>query len=109
MQIQSLGVLWRRLTFILFIYLFTFLLIHLFIDLLLLFFSNSVIIFVVIEIFLLGLFCTRLDWEYLCTVLLGVLGQIDDGFNGFSQNPSFGQIGEFLRFSTKSLTFCNVF
>ena len=94
MQIHPLGVLWRRLTFILFIYLLTFLLIHLFIYfLLLLFFSDSVIIFVVIEIFLLGLFCTRLDWEYLCPELLGVL--IDDGFNGFSQNPSFGQIGEF--------------
>ena len=77
-------------------YLFTFLLIHLFISLLLLFFfSDSVIIFVVIEIFLLGLFCPRLDWEYLCLELLGVLGQIDDCFNGFSQNPSFGQIGEF--------------
>ena len=49
MQIHPLGVLWRRLTFILFIYLFTFLLIHLFIY----FFFNSVIIFVVIEIFLL--------------------------------------------------------
>ena len=70
-------------------YLFIYLLIYFF------FFSNSVIIFVVIEIFLLGLFCTSLDWEYLCTEFLGVLGQIDDGFNGFSQNPSFGQIGEF--------------
>ena len=78
-------------------YLFTFLLIHLFLSLLLLlfFFSDSVIIFVVIEIFLLGLFCPRLVWEYLCLELLGVLGQIDDCFNGFSQNPSFGQIGEF--------------
>ena len=76
-------------------YLFTFLLIHLFISLLLLFFSDSVIIFVVIEIFLLVLFCPRLDWEYLCLELLGVLRQIDDCFNGFSQNPSFGQIGEF--------------
>ena len=76
-------------------YLFTFLLIHLFISLLF-FFSDSVIIFfVVIEIFLLGLFCPRLDWEYLCLELLGVLGQIDDCFNGFSQNPSFGQMGEF--------------
>ena len=74
-------------------YLFTFLLIHLF--LYYYFFSDSVIIFVVIEIFLLGLFCPRLDWEYLCLELLGVLGQIDDCFNGFSQNPSFGQIGEF--------------
>ena len=63
-----------------FIYLFTF-------------FFNSVIIIVVIEIFLLGLFCPRL--EYLCPELLGVLSQIDDGFNGFSQNPSFGQIDEF--------------
>ena len=76
-------------------YLFTFLLIHLFISLLLFFFSDSVIIFVVIEIFLLGLFCPHLDWEYLYLELLGVLGQIDDCFNGFSQNPSFGQIGEF--------------
>jgi len=77
-------------------YSFTFLLIHLFIYLLLLFFfSDSVIIFVVIEIFLLGLFCPRLDWEYLCLELLGVLGQIDDCFNGFSQNPSLDQIGEF--------------
>ena len=76
-------------------YLFTFLLIHLIISLLLLFFPDSVIIFVVIEIFLLGLFCPRLDWEYVCLELLGVLGQIDDCFNGFSQNPSFGQIGEF--------------
>ena len=76
-------------------YLFTFLLIHLIISLLLLFFSDSVIIFVVMEMFLLGLFCPRLDWEYLCLELLGVLGQIDDCFNGFSQNPSFGQIGEF--------------
>ena len=58
------------------------------------FFSDSVIIFVVIEIFLLDLFCPRLDWEYLCPELLGVLGQIDDGFNGFSQNPSLVQIGE---------------
>ena len=91
MQIHPLGVLWRRLTFILF----TFLLIHLIISLLLLFFPDSVIIFVVIEIFLLGLFCPRLDCEYLCLELLGVLGQIDDCFNGFSQNPSFGQIGEF--------------
>ena len=64
-------------------YLFTFLLIHLFIFLLLFFFSDSVIIFVVIEIFLLGLFCPRVDWEYLCLELLGVLGQIDDCFNGF--------------------------
>ena len=79
----------------LFFYLFTFLLIHLIISLLLLFFSDSVIIFVVIEMFLLGLFCPRLDWEYLCLELMGVLGQIDDCFNGFSQNPSFGQIGEF--------------
>ncbi|KAK2564480.1 hypothetical protein P5673_011922, partial [Acropora cervicornis] len=38
------------------------------------------IIIVVIEIFLLGLFCPRL--EYLCPELLGVLSQIDDGFNG---------------------------
>ena len=80
---------------LLFYLIFTFLLIHLIISLLLLFFSDSVTIFVVIEIFLLGLFCPRLDWEYLCLELLGVLGQIDDCFNGFSQNPSFGQIGEF--------------
>ena len=60
-------------------YLFTFLLIHLFI-IIIIFFSDSVIIFVVIEIFLLGLFCPRLDWEYLCLELLGVLGQIDDCF-----------------------------
>ena len=79
-------------------YLFTFLLIHLSISLFLFlfffFFSDSVIIFVVIEIFFLGL-CPRLDWEYLCLEHLGVLGQIDDCVNGFSQNPSFGQIGEF--------------
>ena len=92
MQIHPLGVLWRRLTFILFIYFFTYSFIYFFINI---FFSDSVIIFVVIEIFLLGLFCPRLDWVYLCLELLGVLGQIDDCFNGFSQNPSFGQIGEF--------------
>ena len=90
MQIHPLGVLWRRLTFILFLYFFTF-----FTYSFIFFFSNSVIIFVVIEIFLLGLFCTRPDWEYPCPELLGVFAQIDDGFNGFSQNPSFGQIGEF--------------
>ena len=75
---------------------FSYLLFYLFIYLFLyyyFFFSDSVIIFVVIEIFLLDLFCPRLDWEYLCLELLGVLGQIDDCFNGFSQNPSFGQIG----------------
>ena len=77
MQIHPLGVLWRRLTSILFIYFFTYSFIYL---LLLLFFSDSVIIFVVIEIFLLGLFCPLLDWEYLCLELLGVLGQIDDCF-----------------------------
>ena len=88
MQIHPLGVLWRRLTFILFIYFFTYSFIYFFI---IIFFSDSVIIFVVIEIFVLGLFCPRLDWEYLCLELLGVLGQIDDCFNGFSQNPSFGQ------------------
>jgi len=93
MQIHPLGVLWRRLTFILFIYFFTYSFIYLFI--IIIFFSDSVIIFVVIEIFLLGLFCPRLDWEYLCLELLGVLGQIDDCFNGFSQNPSLDQIGEF--------------
>ena len=59
------------------------LLFYLFISLLLFFFSDSVIIFVVIEIFLLGLFCPRVDWEYLCLELLGVLGQIDDCFNDF--------------------------
>ena len=93
MQIHPLGVLWRRLTFILFIYFFTYSFNYFFT--IIIFFSDSVIIFVVIEIFLLGLFCPRLDWEYLCLELLGVLGQIDDCFNGFSQNPSFGQIGEF--------------
>ena len=84
MQIHPLGVLWRRLTFILFIYFFTYSFIYLLLLLLLLlllfFFSDSVIIFVVIEIFLLGLFCPRLDWEYLCLDLLGVLGQLDDCF-----------------------------
>ena len=68
-----------------FIYIFTFLLIHLFIYLFIYLFSDSVIIIVGFEIFPLGLFCPRLDWEYLCPELLGVLGQIDDGFNGFSQ------------------------
>ena len=76
-----------------FIYLLFYLFIYLF--LYYYYFSDSVIIFVVIEIFLLALFCPRLDLEYLCLELLGVLGQIDDCFNGFSQNPSFGQIGEF--------------
>ena len=57
--------------------------------------TDSVIIIVVIEIFPLGLFYPRLDREYLCPELLSVLGQIDDGFNGLTQNPSFGQIGEF--------------
>ena len=96
MQIHPLGVLWRRLTFILFIYFFTYSFIYFFILIYyFFFFSDSVIIFVVIEIFFLGLFCPRLDWEYLCLEHLGVLGQIDDCVNGFSQNPSFGQIGEF--------------
>ena len=73
---------------------FIFYLFYLFICLFI-YFLDSVIIIVVIEIFLLGLFCPRLGWEYLCPELLGVLGQIDDGMNGFSQNPSFGQISEF--------------
>ena len=55
MQIHPLGVLWRRLTFILLIYFFTYSFIYLFI-IIIFFFSDSVIIFVVIEIFLLGLF-----------------------------------------------------
>ena len=50
-----------------FIYLF-YLIICLFI-----YFLDSVIIIVVNEIFLLGLFCPRLEWEYLCPALLGVL------------------------------------
>ena len=79
------------LLFYLFIYFFT----YSFIYLLLLLFSDSVIIIVVIEIILLGLFCPRLDWEYLYPELLGILVQIDDSCNGFSQNPSFGQIDEF--------------
>ena len=76
MQIHPLGFLWRRLTFILFIYLFTFLLIHLFI-----YFLIQLLFLLLLKYF----FYTRLDWEYLCPELLGVLGQIDDGFNGFSQ------------------------
>ena len=60
--------LWRRLTFILFIYLF-----YLFICLIFYFLDSVIIIIVVIEIFLLGLFCPRLEWEYLCPALLGVL------------------------------------
>ena len=45
------------------------LLIHLFI-----YFLDSVIIIIVVNgIFLLGLFCPRLEWEYLCPELLGVL------------------------------------
>ena len=87
MQINPLGFLWRRLTFILFINFFTYSFVYLFIFL--------VIIIAVIEIFPLGLFCPLLDWEYLCPKLLGLLGQIDGGFNGFSQNPSFGQIDKF--------------
>ena len=63
--------------YLLFFYLFIYLFLYYY------FFSDSVIIFVVIEIFLLGLFCPRVDWEYLCLELLGVLGQIDDCFNGF--------------------------
>ena len=88
MQIHPLGVLWRRLTFILFIYFFTYSFIYFFIIIIIIyfFFLDSVIIFVVIEIFLLGLFCPRLDWEYLCPELLGILGQIDDGFNGLSKS-----------------------
>ena len=67
---------------LIFIYLLFYLFIYLFIIIIIIniFFSDSVIIFVVIEIFLLGLFCPRLDWEYLCLELLGVLGQIDDCF-----------------------------
>ena len=108
MQIHPLVVLWRRLTFILLIF---FLLIHL-----LLFFSDSVIsIIVVIEIFPLGLFCPRLDWEYLCPELLGGLGQIDGGFYGFSQNPTLfpenlrilkhGSLHENFLLSAKSTSF----
>ena len=75
------------LLFYLFIHFFTNSFVNLFISL--------VIIIVVIEIFLLGLFCPRLDWEYLCPELLGLLGQIDGGFSGLSQNPGFGQIDKF--------------
>ena len=59
-----------------FIYLLFYLFIYLFI-----YFLIQLLFLLLLKYF----FYTRLDWEYLCPELLGVLGQIDDGFNGFSQ------------------------
>ena len=59
-----------------FIYLLFYLFIYLFI-----YFLIQLLFLLLLKYF----FYTRLDWEYLCLELLGVLGQIDDGFNGFSQ------------------------
>ena len=59
----------------LFIYFFTYSFIYLFI------FLIQLLFLLLLKYF----FYTRLNWEYLCQELLGVLGQIDDGFNGFSQ------------------------
>ena len=62
-------------------YSFIYLLFYLFLYLFIYLFLIQLLFLLLLKYF----FYTRLDWEYLCPELLGVLGQIDDGFNGFSQ------------------------